>query len=144
MTLVERAKELRAVIEEVMSGVEDSIASRGPELYPRMNYDGSLIKSGARICWEKLKEDTVELVVMRAAVDLWDREENNPENSPSSWEELKYRNGIRIIPDTITVTSQFAKDELGYYNDELYRSKIEGNVYTPDQYEDGWEKISLS
>lgn len=142
MTLIERVTQLRALIEEIMSGVEDSVASRGAELYPRMNYDGALIKAGTRICWQKIQEDnSVELIVMKATVDLWDTLENNPDNAPDLWEELEYRNGVRIIPDTITVTSAFAKDELGYWGDILYVSKVNNNTYTPDQYADNWEMV---
>jgi hypothetical protein len=35
----------------------------------------------------------------------------------------------------------FSKDECGWWNDKLYKSLIDANVYTPEQYEAGWEEI---
>lgn len=52
-----------------------------------------------------------------------------------------YREGIRIIPNPITVGLAFAKDELGWWGDTLYRSKVDNNVYTPEEYPDNWEIV---
>ena len=80
--------------------------------------------------------------VKRAAVDLWDRTENNPDNAPTLWEDLAYRDGIRIIPETITAGLAFAKDELGWWGDTLYKSLLDANVWTPEQNASGWEKVT--
>ena len=47
-----------------------------------------------------------------------------------------------MIPETITVTSMFNKDEYGWWKDQLYKSLIDANVYTPEQYAAGWELAS--
>ena len=57
------------------------------------------------------------------------------------WDDLAYKDGIRIIPETITATLAFAKGEKGWWGDVVYISKLEGNVYTPAAYPDGWEKV---
>lgn len=114
--------------------VDDQTASIAPELYGNLKEDGSLISHGTRINWDgSLK---------RAAVDLWDTNENNPDNAPDLWEDIQYRHGYRIIPDVITVGLAFEADEYGWWNGVLYRSKLAANVYTPDQYPDGWERMS--
>lgn len=133
MNTIERARELRSVIEQAMTGVDDRTASTAAELYPAMKYTGELIKAGTRINWNG--------VVKKAAVDLWDREDSNPDNAAALWEDLLYRDGIRIIPDVITVTTAFAKDELGWWGDVKYRSRVDANVYTPEQYAAGWEMV---
>lgn len=110
---------------------DDATASRAVEYHPEMKYDGSLITAKTRINWNgKLK---------RAAVDLWDREETNPDNAPDLWEDITYKDGFRIIPETITATLAFAEDEYGWWGEVLYRSKVDGNVYTPAVYPDNWE-----
>ena len=38
-------------------------------------------------------------------------------------------------------TTAFAKDECGWWDGKLYRSKNEANVYTPAIYPDGWERV---
>ena len=113
--------------------VDDRQASEGVDLYPEMQYDGSLIKGGMRIKWHGM--------LKRAAVDLWDTKENNPDNAPTLWEDISYKNGHRVIPNVITSTLAFAKDELGWWGDKLYRSLIPANVYTPEQYAAGWEEV---
>lgn len=114
-------------------GAPDKLASTSVAVYPTLNNDGALIKAGTRINWNgSLK---------RAAVDLWDTVENNPGNAPALWEEINYRNGYRIIPENITVGMAFELNELGWWKGELYKSLMAANVYTPDVYPAGWEKI---
>ena len=104
----------------------DTQASLAVSVYPTLKQDGSLIKSGTRINYNG--------TIIRAAVDLYDTETNSPENAPVLWETLNYKDGYRIIPEVITVGTAFSKGELGWWNDELYKSLVDSNVYTPAQY----------
>ena len=131
---LERARKLRAMIEAAAGNLTDADASTAAELFPRLKQDGSLVSAGTRINWYGK--------VKRAAVDLWDRTENNPDNAPTLWEDLAYRDGIRIIPETITAGTAFAKDELGWWGDTLYKSLLDANVWTPEQHASGWEKVT--
>ncbi|MBQ3201464.1 MAG: hypothetical protein IJB22_06035, partial [Clostridia bacterium] len=57
------------------------------------------------------------------------------------WEDIDYRDGIRIIPAVITAGTAFQKNELGWWKDALYISIYEGaNVWTPEEYPQAWEK----
>ena len=124
---------LRAIVEQAATSLDDKTASTATTLFPRLKENGELVKAGTRINWGG--------IIKRAAVDLWDNAENNPDNASTLWADIEYKEGYRIIPDTITVTTAFAKDECGWWNDVLYRSKVEANVYTPEQYADNWEKV---
>lgn len=115
-------------------GATDKLASISMDVYPVLNEDGELIKAGSRIKWNN--------VLKRAAVDLWDTVENNPDNAPALWEDINYKEGYRIIPETITVGAAFEKDECGWWNDVLYKSLLAANVYTPDVYPSGWEIVN--
>lgn len=127
------ALRLRAIVEQAAASLPDKEASEGAALFPRLKADGSLVSAGTRINWRG--------VLKQAAVDLWDTTENNPDNAPSLWVDIAYREGIRIIPETITVAQAFALDELGWWHEHVYRSTIAANVYTPDQYAAGWELV---
>ena len=131
--ILEQARKLRKVIEQAVVSLDDATASTAPTLFPALKQDGALVKAGTRIHWGG--------VVKRAAVDLWDTVDNDPAHAPSLWEDLLYRDGIRIIPDVITVGTAFAKGELGWWGDILYESLIEANVFTPVQYPTGWEEV---
>ena len=131
---LERARELRRLIVQASATLTDADASTAAELFPRLKGDGSLVENGTRINWNG--------TIKRAAVDLWDRTENNPDNAPTLWEDIGYRDGIRIIPETITAGLAFAKDELGWWGDTLYKSLLDANVWTPEQHASGWEKVT--
>lgn len=133
MTYMEQARKLRPIIEQAAESLDDKSASESVALFSYLKEDGSLIKAGKRINWNG--------VLKQAAVDLWDTTENNPDNAPSLWTDIAYREGIRIIPETITVAQAFSLDELGWWNEHIYRSTIAANVYTPDQYAAGWELV---
>ena len=128
----EEAEKFIEAIKAVRENTDDKNASRGVALYPTLKADNSLIKAGTRINHNG--------VLFKAAVDLWDREENAPENAPTLWEEIQYHEGIRIIPEVITAAGAFAKDELGYWKADrkVYKSLLDANVYTPAVYPQGW------
>lgn len=128
----ERAKDLRYAIETAAASLDDKDASTAPELFPRLRGDGGLIKAGTRINWGG--------TIKRAAVDLWDTTENTPEKAPALWEDISYRKGYRIIPETITAGLAFEKGEKGWWGDELYESLLEANVWTPAANPSGWTK----
>ena len=113
--------------------LDDATASTAPEMFPRLKQDGSLIPAGTRINHDG--------TIKRAAVNLWDTKENNPDNAPTLWADLSYKDGYRIFPETITVTEAFADGEYGWWNNVLYKSLTDNNVYTPEQYPDNWEKV---
>ena len=128
-------KEAEALIQALVTlreGADDSIASLSVGAYPTLKGDGTLIKAGTRINHNgKIK---------RASVDLWDTEANNPDNAPALWEDITYREGYRIIPETITTGTAFMKDECGWWGEELYVSLLNNNVWTPSAYPSGWER----
>lgn len=111
----------------------DAQASLAINIYPTLKENNSLISAGTRINWNN--------TIKRAAVDLWDTIENNPDNAPTLWEDIDYKEGYRIIPTTITSGIAFAKDECGWWNDVLYISLIDNNVWTPETYPAGWSTI---
>lgn len=128
---VEEAK--RPYVDSLIGNLDDATASTVIPLYGGMKYDGTLIKAGVRINWDG--------TLKRAAVDLWDREDSNPDNAPDLWEDILYRDGYRIIPEVISAGLAFADGEIGWWGDVLYQSKLAANVYTPEQYPDGWTVV---
>lgn len=103
-------------------------------LFPALKQDGALIKAGTRI--------NVGGVIKRAKVDLWDTEINGPAQSPSLWDDIEYREGVRVIPAVISATTAFALDELGWWNGKVYKSLMNGNSWTPTQEPGQWEEVS--
>lgn len=130
-----QAEHYRSIIEQATTSLDDQTASTAVTLYPTLKADSSLIKAGTRINHNG--------ILKRAAVDLWDTAENNPDNAPSLWEDISYRSGHRVIPETITAGTAFALNELGWWGDVLYKSLLDNNVWTPDQHSAGWEEQTV-
>ncbi len=134
--MITRAKALKIRSLAMDSAIEmdDVNASSLPEMFPKLKQDGSLVKVGTRINWNgQLK---------KAAADLWDTAENNPDNAPALWEDINYVNGYRVIPEVITVTTAFSKGEKGVWKDAVWESIHDGaNVWNPEQFAAGWKKI---
>ena len=124
---------LRSIVEQATASLDDKTARTAATLFPRLKGNGELIHSGVRINWNG--------AIKKAAVDLWDIKENNPDNAPTLWADLEYRDGYRIIPETITVTTAFSSGEYGWWGNTLYRSKVNSNVYNPEQYPPNWESV---
>ena len=132
MNYIEEARKFRKAMLNIAPTLDDTRASTVPQMFDGMKYNGSLIPAKTRINWQgQLK---------RASVDIWDTEANNPDNAPTLWEDISYRDGFRIIPEVITATLAFSEGECGWWNDTLYRSMVNGNVYTPEVYPANWEE----
>lgn len=130
MTRAEAAR-LRAAMVTAAQSLDDKTASTAPEMFKRLTGGGALVAAGTRINWNG--------TVKRAAVDLWDREDQDPEHAAALLEDLDFVDGIRKIPDTITATLAFSLDELGWRNGVVYKSLMDGNVWTPEAYPAAWE-----
>ena len=128
------ALRIRTIVEQAAVSLDDKTASEAAMLFPHLKQNGALVTVGTRINHNG--------VIKRAAVDLWDTPENNPDNAPALWEDISYKDGYRIIPETITAGTAFEKDECGWWKGILYRSLIPANVYTPEQYAAGWEIVN--
>lgn len=131
--ILEKARAQRKALLAAITSLDDKVASTAVTLFPRLKEDNSLIAVGTRINWHG--------TLKRAAVDLWDIAGNNPDDAPTLWEDINYRDGIRIIPTPITVGLAFSKDELGWWGDVIYKSLVNNNVYTPEEYAANWEIV---
>ena len=127
-----KALKIRSLAMGAAAEMDDISASSVPELFPRLKQDGALVTAGTRICWQgQLK---------KAASDLWDTRENDPDHAPTLWEDIDYVDGIRVIPETITVTTAFSRGEKGLWKGKVYQSVFDGqNVWNPEQFPAGWE-----
>lgn len=116
-------------------GITPAEVSLHPDLFPRLKGDGSLIKAGTHINWHG--------TIKRAANALWDTEENNPDNAPDLWNDIEYREGLRVLTGPIPATNPVQVDEICWYKDEKWKN-ISGvpSVYLPDEYPAGWEVVA--
>ena len=128
-----KALKIRSLAMDSAVEMDDVSASSLPEMFPKLKQDGSLVKAGTRINWNgQLK---------KAAADLWDTAENDPDHAPALWETISFEHGYRVIPEVITVTTAFSKGEKGMWKGALYESLQDNNVWNPEQFAAGWTKV---
>jgi len=133
MNYVEEAKRVRALLTQIIKDTDDKVASELISFAPSLKENGELITAGSRINYNG--------ILKRAAVDLWDTHENNPDNAPNLWYDIQYKDGIRFIPQTIFAAEAFSLGELGWWEDKIYKSLVDSNVYNPSQYAANWVMI---
>ena len=133
MTRAEAKAFLEAIV-NMREGATDAQASLAVGVYPKLKANGGLIKAGTRINHNG--------TIKRAAVDLYDTAEHSPDNAPSLWESIDYKEGYRLIPETITVGTAFGLNECGWWGEELYKSLLDSNVWTPEANPSGWEEVT--
>lgn len=125
---------LRGIIQTAAANLEDKDASQAAVLFPCLKGEGELVKVGTRINWGG--------VVKRAAVDLWDTVESTPSAAPNLWEDIGYKDGVRIIPEVITAGLAFTEGERGWWGDALYESTHPtANTWTPTEYPPAWKPV---
>lgn len=135
MTKLEIAQQIRKLLEMLADTQPDAAASEIPALFPTLTYSGALIKAGTRIRWgDKLYS---------AQYDTYDRQDTDPDHDTNGWAPLNYHSGYRDIPDTMTTSNMFKKDEIGWRSDKFWKSKIDSNSWTPEGYPAGWEEVTV-
>lgn len=120
--------------------IDNQTAGRMIEFFPtRAEYcaEGELIPAKTRI-----RDDNDPSVIWRNNVDLWNTDENSPQNAPTLWDKIAYHNGVRIIPDTIPATLAWMLGEYGWRDGHVYKSGMDGNVYLPGTVGAPWEKLT--
>lgn len=130
----EEAIRLRAAIEKAAESLDDKTASTAPHMFRRLTGSGEAVQAGTRVNWG--------CQIKKASVTLWDREDQGPDHAPELWADLDYVDGIRKIPDVITVEQAFALDELGWRGGVVYRSLQNGNGWLPENAPALWEQIN--
>lgn len=133
MSYIDEARRVRSLLTKIIQEADDKTASELPSFAAILKEDGQLISAGTRINYNG--------VLKRAAVDLWDRPEYNPDNAPNLWYDIQYKDGIRVIPQTIFSTEAFSLGELGWWEGKIYKSLVNSNVYNPSQYAANWAII---
>lgn len=133
MNYIDEARRVRSLLTKIIQEADDKTASELPSFATILKEDGQLISAGTRINYNG--------VLKRAAVDLWDRPEYNPDNAPNLWYDIQYKDGIRVIPQTIFSTEAFSLGELGWWEGKIYKSLANSNVYNPSQYAANWAII---
>ena len=133
MTLVEKARELRALIEKAVQSLEDKDALECVCLYEKWSGNGVQYTAGQRV-----QDDGILYTVLQAHTSQTDWK---PAAAPSLFAKV-------LIPDPTVVpeweqpesTNPYAKGDKVTHNCKTWVSDIDGNVWEPGVY--GWTEVA--
>ena len=130
--ILEQAQAIRNSMNIVITTLTDEEAVNVIELYMPW-------KSGEVVAVDDMRRDEGKLyrcLQTHTTQDDW-----HPASVPALWVEIAPAGEYREIKDNMLSTEAFALGEIGWYQtkDNLYKSLIDANVYTPASYPAGWE-----
>lgn len=132
--ILERARQLRAVIEANAETMTDEAAVEAVELFPKWSPDGVSYVAGDR---RRYGEKLYKCLQDHTSQEGWD-----PESAPSLWAEiLPGQDGTEIgewvQPDS---TNPYMTGDHVMHNGDEWVSTVDNNVWEPGVY--GWEKVT--
>ena len=136
MTLVEKARELRKILEKAMTaaqGITDAEAITATCLHPKWNGNSVQYTAGQRV-----QDDGILYTVLQAHTSQSDWK---PAAAPSLFAKV-------LIPDPTVIpeweqpdsTNPYAKGDKVAHNGKTWVSDIDGNVWEPGVY--GWTEVA--
>ena len=132
MTLIEKARQLRAYIEKASASLDDTDALNAIELYPVWADDVSYVAG------DRVRYDGVLYKCLQAHTSQPDW---TPDAAPSLWAKV-------LIPDETVIpaweqpdsTNPYMQGDKVTHNGKTWVSDIDNNVWTPGVY--GWSEVS--
>lgn len=133
MITIERAKELRAIIEAAILELnqDDATALDNIELYA-MWQSGKAYTVGERI---QYGDKLYKCVQAHTSQDDW-----TPDATPALWVIVSVEEWPEFIHPT-GAQDAYNKGDKVTYNGKHYISLMDANVYSPDEYPVGWEEV---
>lgn len=135
MGIIERARELRLVIEQNAESMLDEQAAQYPELFQAWNGTGTEYEAGNRVTY---KNELYKVIQAHTSQTSWTPEEaqslfakilpGQEETPIGEWQQ----------PDS---TNPYMTGDKVIYNGTTYISVIDNNIWSPDDYPEGWEVV---
>lgn len=132
MSIIERARQLRAVIESLAETLDDESAAESVELFPIWAADTDYAV-GDRRRYEGLLYKCLQA---HTSQETW-----NPADAPSLWAKV-------LVPDPEVIpeweqpesTNPYMKGDKVRHNGKIWESNIDNNVWEPGVY--GWDEVT--
>ena len=136
MTLLELARKLRPYIEKAALSLSDEDALEAVDLFPRWDVNHG----------EYLKDDKVKFEgdLYRCLQQHFPQAGWAPTLAPSLWARV-------LIPDENVIpeweqpgsTNPYMKGDRVMFNEKVYESAIDNNIWSPADYPAGWVEVSI-
>lgn len=134
MTLLELAQKLRPYIEKAALSLSDEDALEAINLFPNWSGNGIAYKVDDRVKYEDILYKCLQAHTSQngwtptAAASLWAKVLIPDENTIPEWEQ----------PDS---TNPYMKGDKVMFENKIYESLIDNNIWSPAAYPAGWKEI---
>ena len=136
MISIEKARQLRALIEKAAVSLLDEDALDGVELFPAWKADTAYAVDERVRYGEKLYR----CVQAHTSQSDW-----TPDATPALWTEVAKPGEIPVWKQPTGAQDAYNKGDKVHYPDKdgpVYESLMDANVYSPEAYPAGWKEIS--
>lgn len=133
--ILEQAKSIRGAMNAATKDLTDEQALAVKELYQLWTVDTTYVVDDVRRHDDRL---------FRCLQAHTSQADWMPDAVPALWVEIAAAGEYREIKVNMLPTEAFALGEIGWYKekDNLWKSLIDANTYTPESYPNGWEKVT--
>lgn len=133
--ILQQAQAIREAMGKVTATLTDEQAIEVKELYELWATDTDCKAGDVRRYSDKL---------FRCLQSHHSQSDWTPDATPALWVEIAPKGEYREIKDNMLPAEAFALGEIGWWqrSDNLFKSLIPANVYTPDTYPSGWEQVT--
>lgn len=134
MTLVELAKKLRPLIEQAAQSLTDETAVDAVSLFPSWQ-SGIEYTAGQRVRYDGVLYTVLQT---HASQDTW-----QPDTASSLFAKVLIPDD-NIIPEweQPNATNAYKKGDMVMFEDAVYESLIDNNVWSPSAYPAGWKIVN--
>ena len=134
MSIIERARALRAQIENNAMVMPDDEALQFVELFPNWSGSGVSYTLNTRVRYDG--------VLYRALQDHVSQEPWTPASAASLWSKVLIEDS-NVVPEweQPDSTNGYMTGDKVTYNGKVYVSLIDNNVWSPEAYPAGWQEV---
>lgn len=134
MGIIDRARELRATVENLATNLNDESALSNKELFPVWDGNQHQYTAGDRV---RYIDDLYKVLQTHTSQPNWPPIEapqlfalvlTDPEGTPKEW----------VQPDS---TNPYMTGDRVIFNGQVYESVIDNNVWSPSAYPAGWTLV---
>lgn len=135
INVIEKARELRATVEKLAQTLDDENALENIELFPKW--------SGASVQYEEGQKVKYEDTLYRVLTTHTSQSDWNPVDAPSLFAQVLVSQDGEPLPWVQpSSTNPYNTGDRVIFNDKVYESLIDNNVWSPADYPMGWKEIT--
>ena len=118
-----------------IAGIDDSVAYYMPDVYP--DWDGNSVeyKVGDRVVYDGA---LYKVLTGHTSQATW-----TPTDAPSLFAKVLTATDSILEWQQPTAENAYMTGDRVRYNDKIYESLIDNNVWKPDEYADGWKEVEV-